>query len=86
MPSSYSVITGDEVKALRFFYLPLVGILLTVFCSCTLTEVSQSADCKMMVSAVGESSQWGKIRANLVTEPMETPLQLKLDNMAKLIG
>lgn len=56
------------------------------FISCTLTEVGQSADCKMMVSAVGESSQWGKIRANLVSEPVETPLQVKLDNMAKLIG
>ena len=54
--------------------------------SCTLTEVSQSADCKMLVHSVGEQSQWGKIRATLVSEPSETPLQLKLNHMAKLIG
>lgn len=54
--------------------------------SCTLTEVGQSADCKMMVHSVGESSQWGQIRANLVSDPQQTPLQHKLDRMAKLIG
>ncbi|CAM9679931.1 unnamed protein product [Ascophyllum nodosum] len=57
-----------------------------LFSSCTLTEVGQSADCKMIVYCVGESSQWGKIRATLVSEPGQTPLQHKLDNMAKLVG
>eukprot|EP00904_Undaria_pinnatifida_P005265 jgi/Undpi1/1869/HiC_scaffold_12.g05256.m1 len=57
-----------------------------LYSSCTLTEVSQSADCKMLVHSVGEQSQWGKIRATLVSEPSETPLQLKLNHMAKLIG
>lgn len=51
-----------------------------------LTEVGQSADCKMMVHSVGEQSQWGLIRATLVSEPQQTPLQEKLDIMAKLIG
>ena len=40
----------------------------------------------MMVHSVGEQSQWGQIRANLVSEPGQTPLQQKLDQMAKLIG
>lgn len=40
----------------------------------------------MMVHSVGEQSQWGQIRANLVSEPQQTPLQQKLDQMAKLIG
>eukprot|EP00752_Nemacystus_decipiens_P003489 g3222.t1 len=57
-----------------------------LFSSCTLTEVGQSADCKMMVHSVGEQSQWGQIRANLVSEPQQTPLQQKLDLMAKQIG
>eukprot|EP00903_Cladosiphon_okamuranus_P006006 g5926.t1 len=57
-----------------------------LFSSCTLTEVGQSADCKMMVHSVGEQSQWGLIRANLVSDPQQTPLQEKLDRMAKLIG
>ncbi|CAN0268184.1 unnamed protein product, partial [Laminaria digitata] len=57
-----------------------------LYSSCTLTEVSQSADCKMLVHSVGEQSQWGKIRATLVSDPSETPLQLKLNHMAKLIG
>lgn len=56
------------------------------FFSCTLTEVGQSADCRMLVHSVGDSSQWGKIRATLVSEPTQTPLQEKLDKMAKLIG
>ncbi|CAN0230914.1 unnamed protein product, partial [Ectocarpus sp. 12 AP-2014] len=57
-----------------------------LYSSCMLTEVGQSADCKMMVHSVGEQSQWGLIRATLVSEPQQTPLQEKLDNMAKLIG
>jgi magnesium-transporting ATPase (P-type) len=39
-----------------------------------------------VATAVGVKSQWGKIRANLVSEPGETPLQEKLADAAKLIG
>ena len=40
----------------------------------------------MMVIGIGAFSQWGKIRANLVDEPVPTPLQQKLEDMAKSIG
>jgi hypothetical protein len=36
--------------------------------------------------AVGKYSQWGKIRANLVTEAAPTPLQEKLEDTAKFVG
>ncbi|CAM9705481.1 unnamed protein product, partial [Phaeothamnion confervicola] len=57
-----------------------------MFSSCTITELGRSADCRMMVNAVGEHSQWGKIKADLVKPPSETPLQQKLDEMVKIIG
>lgn len=36
--------------------------------------------------AVGSRSQWGKIRANLVSEAAPTPLQEKLEDTAKFVG
>jgi P-type Ca2+ transporter type 2C len=57
-----------------------------LYSSCLITEVGNSSDAKVLVTAVGMRSEWGKIRATLVTEPSETPLQLKLDLMATLIG
>eukprot|EP01117_Protostelium_nocturnum_P020226 TRINITY_DN8_c1_g1_i1.p1 TRINITY_DN8_c1_g1~~TRINITY_DN8_c1_g1_i1.p1 ORF type:complete len:1040 (-),score=452.43 TRINITY_DN8_c1_g1_i1:165-3284(-) len=36
--------------------------------------------------AVGENSQWGKIRKNLETEEVQTPLQIKLEDLAETIG
>jgi len=36
--------------------------------------------------AVGASSQWGQIRAKLVKEEVNTPLQDKLDTLAEQIG
>lgn len=57
-----------------------------LFSSCLVTEVGNSSDAKILVIAVGEKSEWGKIRATLTTEPSETPLQQKLDVMATLIG
>lgn len=38
-----------------------------------------------MIVGIGESSQWGKIKANLVTESVNTPLQDKLEDMASLV-
>lgn len=35
---------------------------------------------------MGKYSQWGKIRANLVTEAAPTPLQEKLEDTAKFVG
>ncbi|CAM9381353.1 unnamed protein product [Chrysoparadoxa australica] len=57
-----------------------------MYSSCLITDVGNSAEAKMLVTAVGEYSQWGKIRATLVTESVETPLQQKLERMAQLIG
>ena len=50
--------------------------------SCLLTE---GEDCKALVIGIGIHSQWGKIKANLVTETENTPLQIKLEDMTKLV-
>lgn len=39
-----------------------------------------------LVIGTGRNSQWGRIKAQLVTEPVNTPLQDKLDLMSKQIG
>ncbi|CAM9811422.1 unnamed protein product [Heterosigma akashiwo] len=49
-------------------------------------EASQGLNVHMFVIGVGGQSQWGKIREKLVSEPTNTPLQDKLDYMAKVIG
>ena len=48
--------------------------------SCLLTE---GEDCRAVVIGIGTHSQWGKIKANLVSESVNTPLQDKLEEMAK---
>lgn len=40
----------------------------------------------MLVTAVGDKSRWGQLRASLVTESVDTPLQEKLDTLAGQIG
>ena len=57
-----------------------------LFSSCLITEVGNSSDAKVLVTGVGVKSEWGKIRSTLASEPAETPLQLKLNDMATLIG
>jgi Ca2+-transporting ATPase len=42
--------------------------------------------CHMLVVAVGEQSRWGKTKAMLATETVQTPLQEKLDVLAGQIG
>ena len=51
--------------------------------SCLLTEGEEA---HAVVIAVGDRSQWGKIKANLVTESVNTPLQEKLEDMTQFIG
>jgi Ca2+-transporting ATPase len=51
--------------------------------SCLITE---GEGCRAMVIGIGMNSQWGKIKANLVTESVNTPLQVKLERMTTLIG
>lgn len=51
--------------------------------SCLLTE---GEDSKALVIGIGIHSQWGKIKQNLVTEAVNTPLQDKLEDMAKAVS
>lgn len=50
--------------------------------SCLITE---GEDCKALAIGIGTHSQWGKIKANLVTESVNTPLQDKLEIMAATV-
>ena len=49
---------------------------------CVVTEASES---KAIVIGIGMHSQWGKIKAHLVTEAVNTPLQEKLESMTKIV-
>ncbi|RYG67308.1 hypothetical protein EON64_07730 [archaeon] len=51
--------------------------------SCLITE---GEDCKALVIGIGTHSQWGKIKANLVSEAVNTPLQDKLEDMATMVS
>lgn len=51
--------------------------------SCLITE---GEECRALVIGIGLHSQWGKIKANLVTEAVNTPLQDKLEEMTKQVG
>jgi len=51
--------------------------------SCLVTE---GEEVRALVIGIGLHSQWGKIKANLVTESVNTPLQDKLEDMTKRIG
>jgi len=51
--------------------------------SCLITE---GEEVRAMVIGIGRFSQWGKIKANLVTESVNTPLQDKLEDMTTKIG
>jgi magnesium-transporting ATPase (P-type) len=51
--------------------------------SCTITEGEEA---RAVVVGIGPSSQWGKIKANLVTESVNTPLQDKLEDMTKVVS
>jgi len=54
-----------------------------MFSSCTITEGEES---RGLVIGIGTHSQWGKIKANLVTEAVNTPLQDRLEEMTTFIG
>mmetsp|Transcript_4081 Transcript_4081/g.6104 ORF Transcript_4081/g.6104 Transcript_4081/m.6104 type:complete len:1097 (-) Transcript_4081:178-3468(-) len=51
--------------------------------SCLITEAEE---CRALVIGIGTHSQWGKIKANLVSEAVNTPLQDKLEDMTQTIG
>lgn len=48
--------------------------------------VTSGEDSRAIVIGIGCKSQWGKIKANLVSESVNTPLQDKLEQMAEQIG
>ena len=50
--------------------------------SCLITEAEEN---RAVVIGIGMSSQWGKIKANLVTEAVNTPLQDKLEEMTQRV-
>ncbi len=50
--------------------------------SCLVTEASES---RAVVIGIALHSQWGKIKADLVTEAVNTPLQDKLEHMTKMV-
>jgi Ca2+-transporting ATPase len=47
--------------------------------------ISSGDDSKAIVMGIGPNSQWGKIKANLVSETVLTPLQEKLELMAEQV-
>lgn len=51
--------------------------------SCLITE---GEDSKGIAIGIGVHSQWGKIKANLVSESVNTPLQDKLEDMATMVS
>jgi P-type Ca2+ transporter type 2C len=50
--------------------------------SCLITE---GEEVHALVIGIGPNSQWGKIKSNLVSEAVNTPLQDKLENMAEQV-
>ena len=50
--------------------------------SCLVTECDET---RCMVIGIGTHSQWGKIKANLVGESVNTPLQDKLETMTEQV-
>ena len=51
--------------------------------ACLVTEASES---KAVVIGIGTHSQWGKIKAHLTTEAVNTPLQDKLESMTQQVN
>ena len=54
-----------------------------MFSSCTVTE---GEECRAIVIGIGLHSQWGKIKANLVSEAVNTPLQDRLESMTTFVS
>jgi Ca2+-transporting ATPase len=50
------------------------------------TLVTEADETHAMVIGIGPFSQWGRIKANLVTDKPQTPLQEKLEEMTNQIG
>ena len=55
-----------------------------LYSSCLVSECNDNF--KAVVTGTGTNSQWGKIKANLATVAVDTPLQEKLNDMTEMIG
>jgi len=51
--------------------------------SCLVTQCDET---RALVIGIGTHSQWGKIKANLVMQSVNTPLQDKLQEMTEAVG
>lgn len=68
--------TGESIDIVKNFYDPFLS---------GGTEVREG-QCTMLVTAVGARSAYGRILASLAHEPEQTPLQVKLEAVAKFVG
>ena len=49
------------------------------------TVITEGEEVKALVTGIGIHSQWGRIKMNLVSESVNTPLQQKLEDMCKKV-
>ncbi len=59
-----------------------------LFSSCLISEMNRSKTGNMLVTAVGDNCEWGRIRSTIsnAPAPVDTPLQKKLKVLCKYIG
>jgi Ca2+-transporting ATPase len=71
-----SQMTGENIDVVKKFEEPFLR---------AGTDIREG-ECMMLVTATGSNSVYGKILASLAEEPKPTPLQIKLENTAGLVG
>ena len=50
------------------------------------TLITDGDEVTALVTGIGINSQWGKIKLNLVSKSINTPLQDNLEDMAKMVN
>ena len=50
------------------------------------TVITEGEEVKALITGIGSHSQWGRIKMNLMTEAVNTPLQDKLEDLSKLVS
>lgn len=74
----YSDTAMNFMVTTSFYTLKIVGIMIITIIIIVIMFI-------FVVILIGLNSQWGKIKANLVTESVNTPLQNKLERMTTLV-
>ncbi len=69
-----SALTGESDEKKKFIKPVVEGGDIFLISGSTIT----SGYCRMLVTAVGENSRWGKTKAKLAVESAETPLQVSI--------